>query len=94
MREVNETAASQVPVNKPGKARTFVSTDEIPGNKALENNIPISSHYPAVCAKMEFEYIRHGTYSLIGFFDCCDGPYGNAVSKLHNMHKKIDFVEA
>ena len=47
---------------------------------------------PGQSAKMEFEYIRHGTTSLIGFFDVATGrmemPY------LNSTRTEEDFVEA
>ncbi|MGB8452181.1 MAG: hypothetical protein WCD89_07595 [Anaerocolumna sp.] len=45
------------------------STDEMTGIKALEHKYPDKLPVPGACAKIEFEYIRHGTTSLIGFFD-------------------------
>ncbi|NDO31026.1 transposase, partial [[Clostridium] clostridioforme] len=39
------------------------------GVQALEHKYPDKLPLPGQCAKMEFEYIRHGTTSLIGFFD-------------------------
>ena len=47
---------------------------------------------PGKTARMEFEYIRHGTTSLIGFFDVATGrmekPY------LNSTRTEEDFVEA
>ena len=47
---------------------------------------------PGKAARMEFEYIRHGTTSLIGFFDVATGrmekPY------LNSTRTEEDFVEA
>ncbi len=50
-----------------------VSTDEMTGIQALEHKYPDKLPLPGQCAKMEFEYIRHGTTSLIGFFDVATG---------------------
>ncbi len=58
-----------------------ISTDEMTGIQALEHKYPDKLPQPGQCAKMEFEYIRHGTTSLIGFFDIAAGrmemPYLN-----------------
>lgn len=52
------------------------------GVQALEHKYPDKLPLPGQCAKMEFEYIRHGTTSLIGFFDVATGrmemPYLNS----------------
>ena len=58
-----------------------VSTDEMTGVQALEHKYPDKLPIPGQCAKQEFEYIRHGTTSLIGFFNVAKGtiyePYLN-----------------
>ena len=62
------------------------------GVQALEHKYPDKLPFPGQCAKMEFEYIRHGTTSLIGFFDVATGrmemPY------LNSTRTEDDFVEA
>ncbi len=62
------------------------------GVQALEHKYPDKLPLPGQCAKMEFEYIRHGTTSLIGFFDVATGrmemPY------LNSTRTEDDFVEA
>ena len=62
------------------------------GIQALEHKYPDKLPLPGQCAKMEFEYIRHGTTSLIGFFDVATGrmemPY------LNSTRTEDDFVEA
>lgn len=59
---------------------------------ALEHKYPDKLPLPGQCAKMEFEYIRHGATSLIGFFDVATGrmemPY------LNSTRTEEDFVEA
>lgn len=61
--------------------------------------LPLKSHkypdklpLPGQCAKTEFEYIRHGTTGLIGFFDVASGrmeiPYPNP------SRTEEDFVKA
>lgn len=50
-----------------------ISADEITGIQALEHKYPDKPAMPGKTARMEFEYIRHGTTSLIGFFDVATG---------------------
>lgn len=70
----------------------IVSTDEMTGIQALEHKYPDKLPLPGQFAKMEFEYIRHGTTSLIGFFDVASGrmqsPY------LNPTRTEEDFVKA
>lgn len=69
-----------------------ISVDEMTGVQALEHKYPDKPAMPGKAASMEFEYIRHGTSSLIGFFDVATGriesPYLNAT------RTEDDFVEA
>ena len=62
------------------------------GIQALEHKYPEKLPLPGQCAKVEFEYIRHGTTSLIGFFDVASGrmeaPY------LNPTRTEEDFVRA
>lgn len=70
----------------------IISTDEMTGIQALEHRYPEKPAKPHMIAKTEFEYIRHGTISLIGFFDVVTGriehPY------LNRTRKAEDFVNA
>ncbi len=69
-----------------------VSTDEMTGIHALEHKHPDKPSIPGACATMDFEYIRHGTTSLIGFFDIALGtvypPY------LNQTRTEEDFCKA
>ncbi len=69
-----------------------ISTDEMTGIQALERKYPDKPPLPGQCAKQEFEYIRNGTTSLIGFFDvatgCMEAPY------LNQTRTEADFVAA
>lgn len=62
------------------------------GIQALEHKYPDKLPKPGQVAKMDFEYIRHGTTSLIGFFDVATGkiypPY------LNETRGEADFCEA
>lgn len=70
----------------------IVSTDEMTGVPALEHKYPDKLPLPGACATMEFEYIRHGTTSLIGCFDIASGkiypPY------LNKTRTEKDFCQA
>ena len=69
-----------------------ISVDEMTGIQALEHKYPDKPVIPGKAARMEFEYIRHGTTSLIGFFDVAtrrmEMPY------LNPTRTEEDFVEA
>lgn len=62
------------------------------GVQTLEHKYPDKLPLPGLYARMEFEYIRHGTTSLIGFFDVATGrvqmPY------LNPTRTEEDFVAA
>ena len=72
--------------------RHTVSVDEMTGVQALEHKYPDKPVIPGKQARIEFEYIRHGTTSLIGFFDVATGrveaPY------LNQTRTEGDFVKA
>ena len=69
-----------------------ISVDEMTGIQALEHKYPDKPVIPGKAAHMEFEYIRHGTTSLIGFFDVATGrmeaPY------LNPTRTEEDFVDS
>lgn len=69
-----------------------ISVDEMTGIQALEHKYPDKPVISGKSARVEFEYIRHGTRSLIGFFDVAtwrvEKPYLNATRTAD------DFVEA
>ena len=58
----------------------------------MEHKYPDKPVIPGKASHMEFEYIRHGTIRLIGFFDVATGrmekPY------LNPTRTEEDFVEA
>jgi transposase len=51
----------------------FVSTDEMTGIQALERKHPRLAMRPGWVERREFEYIRHGTQSLIANFEVATG---------------------
>jgi hypothetical protein len=46
-----------------------MSTDEMTGSQALERKHPTIPMGPGRVERREFEYIRHGTLTLIANFD-------------------------
>jgi len=50
-----------------------ICTDEMTGIQALEHLHPDKPTTPGQVATIEFEYIRHGTTTLIGFFEVATG---------------------
>ena len=70
----------------------IVSTDEMTGIQALEHKYPDKPAKPHATAKTEFEYIRHGTTSLIGFFDIVTGKLESPY--LNKTRTAEDFVKA
>lgn len=91
--KVNEicTVYHEAQTNREAGGHT-ISADEMTGIQALEHKYPDKPAMPGKTARMEFEYIRHGTTSLIGFFDVATGrmeaPY------LNPTRTEEDFVKA
>lgn len=71
--------------------RTFC-TDEMTGIQALEHLFEDKPTAPGKDAAMEFEYIRHGTTSLTGFFNVVTGEM--AAPYLNSTRTEEDFVAA
>lgn len=91
--KVNEICDLYLNAQKLMAEGTFVvSTDEMTGIQALEHKYPDKLPLPGQEAKREFEYIRHGTTSLIGSFQVASGtlysPY------LNETRSEADFCEA
>ena len=94
IQEINSIYFTAAMVNQYGNDSDLriISTDEMTGIQALEHRYADKPCRPHQDAKTEFEYIRHGTTSLIGFFDVVTGkvikPY------LNKTRKADDFAEA
>ena len=69
------------------------STDEMTGIQALERKYPDKPVRPDSPALHEFEYIRHGTISLIAFLRVADGriqtPYLNSTRNEEDFCKAV-----
>lgn len=76
------------------KGMHTVSVDEMTGIQALEHKYPDKPAMPGQTARMEFEYIRHGTTSLTGFFDVATGrmeaPYLNCTRMEEDFVKAVE----
>jgi DDE superfamily endonuclease len=60
-------------VAKRAKGERVISIDEMTGIQALERQAPDKPMKPGQPIKREFEYIRHGTQTLIASFDISSG---------------------
>jgi len=73
-----------------------ISTDEMTGMQALEHKYPDKPTAPGQIAKIEFEYIRHGTISMIAFFEVATGsilhPYLNQTRTEEDFAKSIKIL--
>lgn len=67
-----------------------VSCDEMTGIQALERIAPAKPVLPDQIAREEFEYVRHGTTTLIGSFDVVTGQMCQAT--LGPTRTESDFV--
>jgi transposase len=67
-----------------------VSCDEMTGIQALERTAPAKPVLPDQVAREEFEYVRHGTTTLIGSFDVVTGQMCHAT--LGPTRTESDFI--
>lgn len=70
----------------------ILSTDEMTGIQALEHKYPDKLPKPGEYSKIEFEYIRHGTLSFIGFYNVINGKMEHPF--LNQTRTEDDFVRA
>ncbi len=68
----------------------LISTDELTAIQALERIQPDLPIKPGVIRRIEFEYERHGTLSLIASFSVAEGKIQN--SSMGPTRKEDDFV--
>ena len=89
MKEVCQTY-HEAPKEAANHRRT-ISTDENTGIQALERKSPTKGMEPGKPERIEFEYIRHGTLSLIANFDVVTGRIiSPSIGDTRNEH---DFCE-
>jgi transposase len=63
----------QAPALAKARGTHTISTDEMTGVQALERNAPRLPMIYGACERIEFEYTRHGTLTLIGNFEVTTG---------------------
>ena len=68
----------------------IMSTDEMTGIQALERAAPTQPMRPGRPARREFEYIRHGTLSLIANFEVATGQV--VMPSLGPTRTEVDFA--
>lgn len=67
-----------------------LSLDEMTGIQALERTSPTKRARPGLIERREFEYIRHGTQTLIANFDVSSGQV--ICPSLGDSRTEVDFV--
>lgn len=72
------------------KRKHTVSIDEMTGIQALERKHPTKPMRPGMAERREFEYIRHGTMTLIANFHVATGQVPTAL--LGPTRKEADFA--
>jgi hypothetical protein len=60
-------------IERAQRGERTISTDEMTGIQALERAAPTQPMRPGKRERQEFEYIRHGTQTLIASFDVAQG---------------------
>ena len=66
-----------------------ISVDEMTGIQALERAAPALPMKPGLIERQEFEYIRHGTQTLIAAFDVASGKVSGQIGE---TRKEDDFA--
>lgn len=70
-----------------------VSIDEMTGIQALERIAPTLPLKPGKVERREFEYIRHGTQTLIAHFDVATGKVGGIVAQTRTEADFVNFLD-
>ncbi|MFL5286553.1 MAG: transposase, partial [Rhodopila sp.] len=71
-----------------------VSIDEMTGVQALERAAPDLPMQPGKVARREFEYIRHGTQTLIAAFDVVSGTVVGTVGDSRTEQDYLSFLQS
>jgi transposase len=71
-----------------------VSIDEMTGVQALERAAPSLPMQPGKVERREFEYIRHGTQTLIAAFDVTTGKVHGTVGATRTEADYVAYLEA
>ena len=79
----------ELAMNRAVEGELTFSLDEMTGIQALERLMPDIPMKPGRCVKREFEYIRHGTQTLIASFNVATGAI--AVATVGDTRTSLDF---
>jgi hypothetical protein len=71
----------------------IISVDEKTGMQALERRYADIAMRPGQPVRREFEYVRHGTLTLMGAFDVHAGKLFGFVSEDHNALTFVDLLD-
>ena len=71
-----------------------VSVDEMTGVQALERAAPDLPVQPGKVARREFEYVRHGTQTVIAAFDVATGQVTASVGETRTEQDYANFLDA
>ena len=71
----------------------ILCVDEKTGIQALERKFQETECEPRKIKRREFEYVRHGTRSLLGFFNIKTGEAGGLIRKKHTQYQFIDLLD-
>jgi len=90
--DICDTYQKAIKRNEQGE-KTF-SIDEMTGIQALERAVETKPMKPGLPEYQEFEYIRHGTQTLIAGFDVATGQIIGEVGDTRTEKDYADFVES
>jgi hypothetical protein len=76
-------------ISRAERGELTFSLDEMTGIQALERKMPDIEMKPGRCIRREFEYIRHGTQSLIASFNVATGEV--PVATVGETRTELDF---
>lgn len=77
----------------PPEGAAVVCVDEKTGMQATERKYPTKSAQPGKPVRVEFEYKRHGTQSLISSYDVLTGGVYASCGKTRTAEDLIEFME-
>jgi transposase len=75
------------------KTTKTVSVDEMTGIQALERIAPSLPIKPGKVERREFEYVRHGTQTLIAHFDVVTGKVGGTIASTRTEADFVSFLD-
>lgn len=77
----------------PDEEETVICVDEKTGMQATEKKYETTAAAPGVPVREEYEYIRHGTQTLIAGFDIRTGQVYSVCQKTRTADDLLDFME-